>query len=110
MIDGRVLQQTLRDTVLGRKNYLHFGSDAGGERAAVIGSCKLGGIDPRPTCTMCWSASLTIRSTGLTSFGPGGSPSNSDPRDKRLRKRKTWRARRDVGHSVSTHFATVTQA
>ncbi|MBH2019865.1 MAG: hypothetical protein I8H91_10015 [Burkholderiales bacterium] len=37
--------------VLGRKNYLHFGSDAGGERAAVIytliGSCKLGGIDPQ---------------------------------------------------------------
>ena len=35
---------------MGRKNYLHFGSDAGGQRAAVlyslIGTCKLNGIDP----------------------------------------------------------------
>lgn len=36
--------------MLGRKNYLHFGSDSGGDRAAIlyslIGTCKLNDIDP----------------------------------------------------------------
>jgi transposase len=36
---------------LGRKNWLHAGSDAGGERAAavysLIGSAKLNGLDPQ---------------------------------------------------------------
>jgi hypothetical protein len=40
----------LRAVVLGRKNYLFAGSDAGGERAAaiygLIGSAKLNGLDP----------------------------------------------------------------
>ncbi|CAM3601030.1 Transposase [Polaromonas hydrogenivorans] len=49
-MDNNAAERALRAVVLGRKNYLHFGSDAGGERAAVIytliGSCKLGGIDP----------------------------------------------------------------
>ena len=40
---------------LGRKNYLFAGSDAGGERAAVIysllGSAKLNGIDPETYLT-----------------------------------------------------------
>jgi transposase len=40
----------LRDVTLGRKNYLFAGSDAGGERAAIlyslIGSAKLNGLDP----------------------------------------------------------------
>jgi len=35
---------------LGRKNYLFFGSDHGGDRGAqlyeLIGSCRLNGIDP----------------------------------------------------------------
>ncbi len=50
-MDNNAAERALRAVVLGRKNYLHFGSDAGGERAAVIytliGSCKLGGIDPQ---------------------------------------------------------------
>ena len=49
-MDNNAAERALRSVVLGRKNYLHFGSDAGGERAAVIysliGSCKLNGIDP----------------------------------------------------------------
>ncbi len=49
-MDNNAAERALRCVVLGRKNYLHFGSDAGGERAAVIysliGSCKLNGIDP----------------------------------------------------------------
>jgi transposase len=36
---------------VGRKNYLFFGSDSGGERAAIIygliESCKLNNIDPQ---------------------------------------------------------------
>lgn len=50
-IDNNTAERALRSVVLGRKNYLHFGSDAGGERAAVIysliGTCKLNGIDPQ---------------------------------------------------------------
>jgi hypothetical protein len=37
--------------VIGRKNYLHLGSDSGGERAAVVysllGTAKLNGLNPR---------------------------------------------------------------
>lgn len=49
-MDNNTAERALRAVVLGRKNYLHFGSDAGGERAAVIYSliatCKLNHIDP----------------------------------------------------------------
>ena len=42
--------RALRGVSLGRKNYLFFGSDAGGERAAAIYSlvetAKLNGLDP----------------------------------------------------------------
>lgn len=40
----------MRAVALGRKNYLFAGSDAGGERAAMIysliGTAKLNGLDP----------------------------------------------------------------
>jgi hypothetical protein len=43
-------ERSLRAVTLGRKNYLFAGSDAGGERAAVIYSliatAKLNGLDP----------------------------------------------------------------
>ena len=43
-------ERSLRAVVLGRKNYLFNGSDAGGERAAsiysLISSAKLNGLDP----------------------------------------------------------------
>lgn len=55
--DGRIeahnnaAERALRAVALGRKNYLHLGSDAGGASAAVfytlIGSAKLGGIEPQ---------------------------------------------------------------
>lgn len=54
--DGRIeahnnaAEQALRGVAVGRKNYLHLGSDSGGERAAVIytilGTAKLNGLDP----------------------------------------------------------------
>ena len=41
---------TFASVAIGRKNYLHLGSDAGGERAAIVytllGTAKLHGIDP----------------------------------------------------------------
>lgn len=49
-IDNNAAERSLRAIALGRKNYLFAGSDAGGERAAIIysllGSAKLNGIDP----------------------------------------------------------------
>jgi transposase len=55
--DGRIeahnnaAERALRGVALGRKNYLHLGSDVGGNSAAVIytliGSAKLNGIDPQ---------------------------------------------------------------
>jgi len=49
-IDNNVSERTLRMVVIGRKNYLFAGSEAGAWRAAVIyslvASCKLNGVDP----------------------------------------------------------------
>lgn len=49
-IDNNAAERALRAVVLGRKNYLFAGSDAGGERAAgiysLIGTAKLNGLDP----------------------------------------------------------------
>ena len=55
--DGRIeahnnaAERALRCVALGRKNYLHLGSDVGGHSAAVIytliGSAKLNGVDPQ---------------------------------------------------------------
>src|ERR1700675_4171624 len=49
-IDNNAAERSLRAVTLGRKNYLFAGSDAGGDRAAIlyslIGSAKLNGLDP----------------------------------------------------------------
>jgi transposase len=49
-IDNNAAERALRAVVLGRKNYLFAGSDAGGERAAALYSmtetAKLNGLDP----------------------------------------------------------------
>jgi len=49
-IDNNIAERALRAVAIGRKNWLHCGSDAGGERAAamysLIGSAKLNGLDP----------------------------------------------------------------
>ena len=49
-IDNNAAERGLRAVVLGRKNYLFAGSDAGGERAAaiygLIGTAKLNGLNP----------------------------------------------------------------
>jgi transposase len=50
-IDNNAAERALRTIALGRKNYLFAGSDAGGQRAALvyslIGSAKLNGINPQ---------------------------------------------------------------
>ena len=47
----RSLQRALRGVAIGRKNYLHLGSDVGGQSAAVIytllGTARLNGINPQ---------------------------------------------------------------
>jgi transposase len=49
-IDNSAAERALRAVSIGRKNYLFFGADSGGERAAsfysLIGTAKLNGIDP----------------------------------------------------------------
>jgi transposase len=50
-IDNNIAERSVRGVGVGRKNYLFFGSDTGGERAAIIysliESCKLNNIDPQ---------------------------------------------------------------
>jgi transposase len=57
VVDGRLemsnnaAERAMRPPVLGRKNYLFVGSDAGGKRAAciytIIETCRMNGIDPQ---------------------------------------------------------------
>ena len=48
---NNVAERALRGIAIGRKNYLHLGSDAGGQSAAVIytllGTAKLNDINPQ---------------------------------------------------------------
>ncbi|EPX8059822.1 IS66 family transposase [Escherichia coli] len=48
--DNNTAERALRAVCLGKKNYVFFGSDHGGERSALlyglIGTCRLNGIDP----------------------------------------------------------------
>ena len=50
-IDNNAAEREIRAVALGRKKWLHAGSDAGGDRAAamysLIGSAKLNGIEPQ---------------------------------------------------------------
>lgn len=54
-IDNNAAERALRVVALGRKNYLFAGSDAGGERAALIysllGTAKLNGVNPEAYLT-----------------------------------------------------------
>lgn len=49
-VDNNIAENALRLVSLGRKNWLFFGSDHGGERGALlyslIGTCKLNSVDP----------------------------------------------------------------
>lgn len=49
-IDNNIVENAVRTVSLCRNNFLFMGADSGGEQAAsmysLIGTCKLGGIDP----------------------------------------------------------------
>ena len=49
-IDNLIAERSIRGMGIGRRNFLFFGSDSGGERAAIIyaliETCKLNKIDP----------------------------------------------------------------
>ena len=54
-IDNNAIEREIRAIALGRKNYLFAGSDAGGERAAMmyglINTAKLNALDPEAYLT-----------------------------------------------------------
>lgn len=49
-IDNNLVENTIRPTALGKKNWLFFGSEEAGERSAVmytlVGNCRMHGIEP----------------------------------------------------------------
>ena len=50
-IDNNIAERSVRGACVGKKNYLFFGSDSGGARAAIayslVETCKLNNIDPQ---------------------------------------------------------------
>ena len=54
-MSNNAAERAMKPPVLGRKNYLFCGSDAGGQRAAcmytIIESCKMNGVDPQAYLT-----------------------------------------------------------
>ena len=65
-IDNNDAERALRAVALGRENFLHFGSDSGGERGAAIYTlvvtAKLNGLDQSSICALSSLALPTIRS------------------------------------------------
>jgi transposase len=86
-IDNNAAERSLRAVVLGRKNYLFAGSDAGGDRAAaiygLIGTAKLNGLNPEAYMRKCSRASPTTLSTASRNYYRGTSsqtyPSQGKP-------------------------------
>ena len=54
-MSNNAAERAMKPPVLGRKNYLFCGSDAGGQRAAciytIVESCKMNGVDPQAYLT-----------------------------------------------------------
>jgi transposase len=59
-IDNNLVENAIRPTVIGRKNYLFSGSHEGAQRSAMIysfmGSCKMNNINPKE-----WLADILLR-------------------------------------------------
>jgi transposase len=49
-IDNNLVENAIRPTAVGKKNWLFFGSEEAGQRSAVIytliGNCRLHGVEP----------------------------------------------------------------
>jgi hypothetical protein len=54
-MSNKAAERAMKPPVLGRKNYLFCGSDAGGQRAAciytIVESCKMNGVEPQAYLT-----------------------------------------------------------
>ena len=103
-IDNNAAERALRGVSLGRKNYLFFGSDAGGERAAaiyslVVTASSMGSI-PRRTCATCSSASPIILSTASRSCCRGTSTDAQRSRNERRPEMVTKVQRRPTGSAI----------
>jgi hypothetical protein len=89
-IDNSSAERALRAVSIGRKNYLFFGADSGGVRAAsfytLIGTAKLNGH--RSTSATFWPASQNIRSIASPNSCPGTWPPNSNPHPHKQPKRQ----------------------
>ena len=73
-LDNNAAERALRCVAVGRKNYLHFGSLAGGDTAAVfyslIGTCKAHGINPSAYLLDTTQVLLANRETPRASLTP----------------------------------------
>jgi hypothetical protein len=45
-VDTNLVENAVRPTALGKKNWLFFGDADAGERSAIIGSCRRRGMEP----------------------------------------------------------------
>jgi hypothetical protein len=70
-IDNNAAERALRAVAIGRKNYLFFGSDVGGETAAVLytftQTCQALASSRGVTCVTRWSACRVTRPSGWQS-------------------------------------------
>jgi len=59
-IDNNLVENAIRPTAIGKKNWLFFGSEEAGQRSAVIytliENCKRHGVEPTPISKTFWSA------------------------------------------------------
>jgi transposase len=56
-IDNNLVENAIRPTAVGKKNWLFIGQAEAGERSAIIytiiGNCRQHGLDPRSICATC---------------------------------------------------------
>ena len=73
-IDNNAAERALRPVAVGRKNYLFFGSDVGGETVAVLySSCRRAGgwgSSRGVTCVTCWVVCRAFRRSDWRSCCP----------------------------------------
>jgi len=82
-IDNNPVENALRGTALGRKNWLFAGSEAGGRRAAqfytLIETAKLCGVNPHDYLTHVLTALPSARARDLDALLPWNCPRQSPP-------------------------------
>ena len=105
-IDNNLVENAIRPSAIGKKNWLFFGSESGGWQNAVmytiVQNCKMHGINPKSPSRTCSAACRTSRPTRLVnSPRPSGSPharrfhAPHNPPPSRLSKLSRLRSRAD---------------